>query len=83
MKQNRQKKKLHEHKKHTVVRLFALTAAILALPPRYREVVLLHCDQGLTIRETARALGITAPAVINRLKKARAALASALGEEDA
>ena len=61
----------------------ALTAAILALPPRYREVVLLHCDQGLTIRETGRALGITAPAVINRLKKARAALAEALGEGDA
>jgi len=26
---NRQKKKLHEHKKHTAVRLFALTAAVL------------------------------------------------------
>ena len=61
----------------------ALTDALLRLPPKEREVVLLHCDQGLTVRETAKALGITAPAVINRLKKARAALASALGEGDA
>ena len=61
----------------------ALMAAILSLPGKQREVVLLHCDQGLTIRDTARALGITAPAVMNRLKKARSALASALGEGDA
>lgn len=61
----------------------ALTTAIMALPPRCREVVLLHCDQGLTIRDTARALGITAPTVMNRLKKARAALAAALEEGDA
>ncbi len=56
----------------------ALTSAIMALTPKYREVILLHCDQGLNIRETARALGITPPAVINRLKKARAALHDAL-----
>ena len=61
----------------------ALTSAIMGLPTKHREVVLLHCDQGLTVRETAKALGITAPAVINRLKKARAALSSALGEGDA
>lgn len=58
----------------------ALTSAIMGLAPKYREVVLLHCDQGLTVRDTAKALGITAPAVINRLKKARAALADALEE---
>lgn len=61
----------------------ALTTAIMQLPAKYREVVLLHCDQGLTVRDTAKALGITAPAVINRLKKARAVLAAALGEGDA
>lgn len=61
----------------------ALTTAIMGLNPKYREVVLLHCDQGLTVRDTAKALGITAPAVMNRLKKARAELARALGEEDA
>ena len=38
------------------------------------EVILLHCQQGMNIRETARALGITPPAVINRLKKACNAL---------
>ena len=59
----------------------ALTTAIMGLPGKYREVVLLHCDQGLTIRDTAKALGITAPAVMNRLKKARTELAKALGEE--
>ena len=61
----------------------ALTTAIIGLPPKLREVVLLHCDQGLTVRDTARALGITAPAVMNRLKKARAELARALGEDEA
>lgn len=61
----------------------ALTTAILQLPRKQREVVLLHCDQGLTVRETAQALGISAPAVTNRLKRARAELAAALGEGDA
>ncbi len=61
----------------------ALVTAIMALPPKYREAVLLHYDQGLTVRDTAKALGITPPAVINRLKKAQAHLAKALGEGDA
>ena len=56
----------------------ALTTAIMALPRKYMEVVLLHCDQGMTVRETAAALGITPPAVINRLKKARTVLKDAL-----
>ncbi len=56
----------------------ALTSAIMALPRKQMEVILLHCDQGMNIRETAQALGITPPAVINRLKKARSALRIAL-----
>ena len=56
----------------------ALTSAIMALPGKYREVILLHCGQGMTIRETAQALGITPPAVINRLNKARRSLAAEL-----
>ena len=56
----------------------ALMSAIMALPRKQMEVILLHCDQGMTIRETARALGITPPAVINRLNKARSALRMAL-----
>ena len=56
----------------------ALMNAIMALPRKQMEVILLHCDQGMNIRETAQALGITPPAVINRLKKARSALRIAL-----
>ena len=56
----------------------ALTTAIMALPRKYMEVILLHCDQGMNIRETAQALGITPPAVINRLKKACKCLAAEL-----
>ena len=56
----------------------ALTSAIMALPRNQMEVILLNCQQGRTIRETAQVLGITPPAVINRLKKARAALYDAL-----
>lgn len=56
----------------------ALTSAIMALPRKQMEVILLHCDQGMNIRETAQALGITPPAVINRLKKVRSALRIAL-----
>ena len=56
----------------------ALMNAIMALPRKQMEVILLHCDQGLNIRETAQALGITPPAVINRLKKARALLCAEL-----
>lgn len=56
----------------------ALTTAILQLPRKQMEVILLHCDQGMTVRETAQVLGITPPAVINRLKKAREQLRIAL-----
>ena len=56
----------------------AIMNAIMTLPRRQMEVVLLHCDQGLNIRQTAQALGITPPAVINRLKKARVILQDAL-----
>ena len=60
------------------VEQIALTSAIMALPRKQMEVILLHCHQGMNIRETAQALGITPPAVLNRLKKARAALKDAL-----
>lgn len=56
----------------------ALTSAIMALPRKQMEVILLHCDQGMNIRETAQTLGISPPAVINRLKRARSALSIAL-----
>lgn len=47
---------------------------VMALPPRQKEVVLLHVYQGLTIRETAAALGIPRSTVQNRLNKAYALL---------
>ena len=56
----------------------AIMNAIMTLPRRQMEVILLHCDQGMNIRETAQALGITPPAVFNRLKKARVILQDAL-----
>ncbi|MBQ8202575.1 MAG: sigma-70 family RNA polymerase sigma factor [Clostridia bacterium] len=59
----------------------ALTTAIMALPKKHMEVVLLHYYQGLNIKETAQVLGITAPAVINRLNKARTMLRETLKEE--
>lgn len=56
----------------------ALTSAIMALPKKEMEVILLHCDQGMNLRETAKALGVSQPTVRNRLNKARHALRIAL-----
>ena len=52
------------------VEYIALTEAIMRLPRKYAEAVLLHYYHGLNVKETAQALGISAPAVTNRLKKA-------------
>ena len=52
----------------------ALMDALLALPRKEREAVLLHHYHGLTQKETAQALGITQPAVALRLKHAYAHL---------
>lgn len=60
----------------------ALMQAICALPVKLKDAVLLHCDQGLSVKETARILGITPPAVCNRLEKARQQLKIALKEEE-
>jgi len=51
-----------------------LTRAVLTLPPRLREVVLIFCCQGLTAEETARVLGISRSTVFHRMQKARAML---------
>ena len=47
-----------------------LTTAIMNLPPKYREVIILRYVQGLDLRETAAALGITPSAVSRRCRKA-------------
>lgn len=62
----------------------ALTTEVLRLSRKSLEVVLLHYYQGMNIKETAEALGITSSAVIGRLKRATAHLYAALegGEGD-
>ena len=48
-----------------------LTQAILCLPRKEMEAVLLYYDQGMQVQEIAMALGVSAPAISKRLKKAR------------
>ena len=43
---------------------------VMALPEKYRQVILLYYYQDMTMAETASALGISRPAVMRRLKKA-------------
>ena len=48
-----------------------LTAAVLRLPLKLREAVLLHHYQGLNVNETAEALGISHSSASGRLKRGR------------
>lgn len=48
----------------------ALTEAITKLPPKHREIVLLHYYQGLNLRTCAQILGISAPTATRRLSQA-------------
>ncbi|MDO4549442.1 MAG: sigma-70 family RNA polymerase sigma factor [Clostridia bacterium] len=48
-----------------------LTRAVLGLPRKLREVVLMRCSQDLTAEETARVLGISRSTVFARMQKAR------------
>jgi len=58
----------------------ALERALDALPPAYREVALLVANEGMQPSEVAAILGIRADAVRQRLSRARAQLAEALGD---
>lgn len=60
-----------------------LADAIMRLPSRHKEVILLYYYQNLTMPEIAGALGINASSVSRRLKSACAKLRDALGEEAA
>lgn len=51
-----------------------LSAAIKLLPENLRTPLLLYYMENFTVKETARALGITVTAVKNRLLRARRAL---------
>ena len=55
-----------------------LTRAVIRLPIRLREVILLYYYQGLKANEVAEALGISQPSVSQRLKRGREKLKDAL-----
>ena len=46
-----------------------LTRAVIRLPIRLREVILLYYYQGLKVNEIAEALGVSQPSVSGRLKR--------------
>ena len=48
----------------------SLTLLVMDLPDRYKQVILLHFFQGLTMQETADVLGTSQATVHRRLKKA-------------
>ena len=47
-----------------------LTQAVMSLPPKLREIVLLHHYQDMTLRSCAQALGISAATATRRLQQA-------------
>ena len=55
-----------------------LAQAILLLPDKYKEVILLHYYQSMNTREIAQTLGLAPSSVSNRLKKARERLRALL-----
>lgn len=57
------------------------TDAVLALPGRYREVVVMHYYQDMDAEDIAKALHTSVNTVYSRLRRARAMLARRLGEE--
>ncbi len=48
-----------------------LTCAIMALPGKWKEIILLYYWQEMSVREIAELLGIAQSTVSNRLKRAR------------
>lgn len=49
---------------------YSLTMMVMDLPDRYKQVILLYYFQGLTLLETAEALGASQSTIHRRLKKA-------------
>ena len=47
-----------------------VTLTVMDLPDKYKQVILLYYFQGLTMQETADALGSSQPTIKRRLKKA-------------
>lgn len=59
-----------------------LTQAILMLPTKHKEVILLHFYQDMTMREIACVLDISVSTVQKRVKAACSKLKKILGKED-
>ena len=59
-----------------------LTAAIMALPDKLKDVILLHYYENLSVTEIARILNIAQPSVSNRLTRARLRLRAILEKGD-
>ena len=57
--------------------------AVVKLPVKYKEVILLYYYQDMTLKEIADALGIGISSVSERLKTARAKLRKVLEKEGA
>ena len=55
--------------------------AVLALPGKYREVIVLYYDRDMKLGEIAETLHLPVNTVSTRLRRARALLKKALGEE--
>lgn len=60
----------------------ALVLAVMNLPRRHREVILLHYYQNMTTGEIAQSLGIAQSSVAGRLKRAREKLRAELERRD-
>jgi RNA polymerase sigma-70 factor (ECF subfamily) len=58
-----------------------VAAAVMNLPRKLREVILLYYYRGLTMEEIAEVLEISQPAVSGRLKRAREKLKAELKGE--
>lgn len=59
---------------------YAVRDALMRLPGVYREVILLHYDQGLKITEIAKAIRLSPNTVSTRLRRARALIEKELKE---
>lgn len=57
-------------------------AAVRKLPPKYREVIVLHYLEEMSYDQVGESLGITAPAARRRALRAREMLRRTLGDED-
>ena len=61
----------------------SLSMAVMELPGKYKQVILLYYYQGLTMDETGNALGLSRSCVYRRLKKAEELLRKAwIGGDD-